>query len=79
MSNNKLVILDKLCVEECWTRRKVDLATTMRMITAIGTKNLVRIKMIDYIINVMVVREQNRHLIRSMVERALKKRAEEVN
>ena len=57
----------------------MDLVTTMRMITAIGTKNLVRIKMIDYIINVMVVREQNRYLIRSMVETALKKRAEEVN
>ena len=38
---------------------------------AIGTKNLVRIKMMDFIINVMVVKERNRRIICAMAETAL--------
>ena len=40
---------------------------------AIGTKNLVRIKMMDYIINVMLVKEHNQRMIHSMAEEALRK------
>ena len=45
----------------------------MRMIMAIGSKNLVRIKMMEFILNVAVVGESNRRPIESMAEGAITK------
>lgn len=44
---------------------------------AIGTKNLVRIRMMDFIINVMVVKERNRRIICALTKTALRKVLEE--
>lgn len=67
--------LDKLCLEECWRRRHKDIATTMRMVMAIGAKNLVRIKMMEFIINVVVVKERNQQILKAMAERAILREA----
>ena len=53
--------------------------TAMRIIMAIGTKNLVRIKMMEFIINVMIVKEHNRRSIAAMVREVTGSDSEEAS
>ena len=53
--------------------------TAMRIIMAIGTKNLVRIKMMEFIINVMIVKEHNRRSIAAMVREVTGSESEEAS
>lgn len=46
---------------------------------AIGTKNLVRIKMMEFIINVMIVKEHNRRSIEAMVREVAGNEVEEAS